>query len=498
MATAPTTSLPQSSLRVHTHPLHVQASTTARPTGRSFEQSSIWTLVDRSHVNKDVILPPLRGIQLLVDAASAASSVPLHPLADSAARADSLPRPSARVSPSSATLPAIRVEVERPPLRRHHRRAAAPPPGTLGERCQSPTPVSRHGSRHLSAASLVTNGVSERSPKELETISQDEDEYDEVEDDEDEDDDDDDEDEFVPPPPPSGTVRVKNDRKPAPHELIEDSHGASSDSKKRTGSRDAIAGTSSTSPKKKCPCRPRSRKTSHSVIERRRRQKINERLIHLQCSVPACREEAELLLRSRHGKGGASQSQTRGGPRSKSRGKDVAEQGSDQFEHLIRDKLTTGLVVEKLCVISHAVDYLAELEMRLTTFREAFARAGLEEPAFQLPPGGVACSSHNHEDELDDDEEDGGPQPDPESEPTCKHGKTLAPRTKRKRQDSSSSSSSATSESGSVPSASAPQLESGQGESGSVRAQDVQASGSAKKRRRHWGRGDGPLVDDLP
>lgn len=42
--------------------------------------------------------------------------------------------------------------------------------------------------------------------------------------------------------------------------------------------------------------RPLRRKTSHSVIERRRREKINEGLIHLQDIVPACRQELKELL----------------------------------------------------------------------------------------------------------------------------------------------------------------------------------------------------------
>jgi len=42
-----------------------------------------------------------------------------------------------------------------------------------------------------------------------------------------------------------------------------------------------------------------SRKTDHSVIERRRREKINERLIRLQETVPACREEATEMLASK-------------------------------------------------------------------------------------------------------------------------------------------------------------------------------------------------------
>ncbi len=38
------------------------------------------------------------------------------------------------------------------------------------------------------------------------------------------------------------------------------------------------------------------RKTDHSVIERRRREKINEKLVALQNLVPACRKECQDLI----------------------------------------------------------------------------------------------------------------------------------------------------------------------------------------------------------
>lgn len=45
--------------------------------------------------------------------------------------------------------------------------------------------------------------------------------------------------------------------------------------------------------------RPLQRKTSHSLIERRRREKINEGLVSLQRLVPACRDELHEMLRTK-------------------------------------------------------------------------------------------------------------------------------------------------------------------------------------------------------
>lgn len=85
------------------------------------------------------------------------------------------------------------------------------------------------------------------------------------------------------------------------------------------------------------------RKTDHSVIERRRREKINERLIRLQDVVPACREEVFELLEKKPPKGGAS------GARAAA--KLTPEQKKEQMETRCREEM----VLEKLCIISHTV-----------------------------------------------------------------------------------------------------------------------------------------------
>ncbi|PWN45779.1 hypothetical protein IE81DRAFT_126254 [Ceraceosorus guamensis] len=89
--------------------------------------------------------------------------------------------------------------------------------------------------------------------------------------------------------------------------------------------------------------RPLRRKTSHSVIERRRREKINERLIRLQESVPACRQEAQEMLSSKL-------SNVKGKKR-------LAE--ADRQEEIER-RIKQEMVLEKLCIISHTVGACCE------------------------------------------------------------------------------------------------------------------------------------------
>lgn len=74
-----------------------------------------------------------------------------------------------------------------------------------------------------------------------------------------------------------------------------------------------------------------SRKTDHSVIERRRREKINERLIRLQETVPACREEATEMLSAKLIK------------------------KRKRTEEEIKVEIGEKMVLEKLCIISHTV-----------------------------------------------------------------------------------------------------------------------------------------------
>ena len=90
--------------------------------------------------------------------------------------------------------------------------------------------------------------------------------------------------------------------------------------------------------------RPLHRRTDHSVIERRRREKINERLLHLQYMVPACRDQAREHFRRK------------------------MQDDSDQ--HIQHD-----LALEKLCIISHTVGkYRFPLITRLPCSTPAAAR----------------------------------------------------------------------------------------------------------------------------
>jgi hypothetical protein len=96
-----------------------------------------------------------------------------------------------------------------------------------------------------------------------------------------------------------------------------------------------------------------SRKTDHSLIERRRREKINERLIRLQSLIPACREEAQDLLSVK--------------PPKAARGKGVSQEAKARE---IERCLTQEMVLEKLCIISHSVDYILELQTQVAAYRK--------------------------------------------------------------------------------------------------------------------------------
>lgn len=96
------------------------------------------------------------------------------------------------------------------------------------------------------------------------------------------------------------------------------------------------------------PKRPRTsralhRKTDHSVIERRRREKINDRLVCLQNTVPACRQKArECLLKK-------------------------ASATPMEMDD-IHARIASDMVLEKLCIISHTVDYVMELRAKLKAY----------------------------------------------------------------------------------------------------------------------------------
>lgn len=81
--------------------------------------------------------------------------------------------------------------------------------------------------------------------------------------------------------------------------------------------------------------RPLRRKTSHSVIERRRREKINEGLIHLQHTVPACRQELRELLECKVSM-------------NKKNARRTAADLQDEVDRLLEDKIASQMVLEKL------------------------------------------------------------------------------------------------------------------------------------------------------
>lgn len=89
-----------------------------------------------------------------------------------------------------------------------------------------------------------------------------------------------------------------------------------------TAAEKKIAQDSPPAPKRRA--RAPHRKTDHSVIERRRREKINDRLLQLQQLVPACRAQALEYFEKK----------SPDGP---------------------EDQIRTELVLEKLCVIAHTV-----------------------------------------------------------------------------------------------------------------------------------------------
>ncbi|WFD32884.1 hypothetical protein MSPP1_003937 [Malassezia sp. CBS 17886] len=85
------------------------------------------------------------------------------------------------------------------------------------------------------------------------------------------------------------------------------------------------------------------RKTDHSVIERRRREKINDRLLCLQSVVPACRRQATEHVR-----------------------KKAASHCEDDAMDV---RLDQEMVLEKLCIISHTVDYVMELRGQVDAYK---------------------------------------------------------------------------------------------------------------------------------
>lgn len=101
------------------------------------------------------------------------------------------------------------------------------------------------------------------------------------------------------------------------------------------------------------------RKTDHSVIERRRREKINLRLIELQEMVPACREEAlEVLSKKKMSPATSSCTSSRRGKKTEEEVQKMEEEAAKYREQETQRRLKEEMVLEKLCIISHTVGEL--------------------------------------------------------------------------------------------------------------------------------------------
>lgn len=107
------------------------------------------------------------------------------------------------------------------------------------------------------------------------------------------------------------------------------------------------------------------RKTDHSVIERRRREKINEKLVALQNIVPACRKECQDLIERKFA--APLQDSQDGGAGSVPATKKISkrkreEEKLDKAKKDMSEKIKSSMVLEKLCIISHTLDFVARLQ----------------------------------------------------------------------------------------------------------------------------------------
>jgi hypothetical protein len=109
--------------------------------------------------------------------------------------------------------------------------------------------------------------------------------------------------------------------------------------------------------------RPLKRKTSHSVIERRRREKINEGLIHLQNTIPACRLELQelLLCKAKNNKANIKKSD---------------EEMRAHVENLMKEKSGSEMVLEKLVNPSFRLSYgtQADADVHFTVHHQSYSR----------------------------------------------------------------------------------------------------------------------------
>lgn len=108
------------------------------------------------------------------------------------------------------------------------------------------------------------------------------------------------------------------------------------------------------------------RKTDHSIIERRRREKINEKLVALQNIVPACRKECQDLIEKKfvmplRATDDNETDKTSTAIKRDAKRKREAER-LDKAKDEMSEKVRTTMVLEKLCIISHTLDFVVRLQ----------------------------------------------------------------------------------------------------------------------------------------
>lgn len=157
----------------------------------------------------------------------------------------------------------------------------------------------------------------------------------------------------------------------------------------------------------RAPKRPRTsralhRKTDHSVIERRRREKINDRLICLQSTVPACREKARECIEKKS-------------PNESLRTDDIDA------------RIGTDIVLEKLCIISHTVDYVMELRAKLKAY-ETQCHCDPKLPIMAERDDGAHClTTHPEKMQCERSSDASSESPDPKRETPLSDEKHVVP-----------------------------------------------------------------------
>lgn len=104
------------------------------------------------------------------------------------------------------------------------------------------------------------------------------------------------------------------------------------------------------------------RKTDHSIIERRRREKINEKLVALQNLVPACRKECQDLIDRKFDTASPNNDVGNLSAAKRDAKRKREEEKLDKARHDMNEKVKTNMVLEKLCIISHTLDFVMKLQ----------------------------------------------------------------------------------------------------------------------------------------